>query len=63
MKEFFQVFLNSLWILVFLVLIWVIHILQLTFQIAINFSKKQKSCKKLNRTNSSQFNYKKKKEK
>ena len=33
MKEFFQVFLNSLWILVFLVLIWVIHIFQLTFQI------------------------------
>ena len=33
MKEFFQVFLNSLWIVVFLVLIWVIHILQLTFQI------------------------------
>tara|TARA_B100000609_G_C17173169_1_gene412831 strand:- start:296 stop:958 length:663 start_codon:yes stop_codon:yes gene_type:complete len=33
MKEFFQVFLNSLWIIVFLVLIWLIHILQLTFQI------------------------------
>ena len=33
MREFFQVFLNSLWILFFLAFIWAVHIIQLTFQL------------------------------
>ena len=33
MREFFQVFLNSLWIIFFLAFIWAIHIIQLTFNL------------------------------
>ncbi len=33
MREFFQVFLNSLWIIFFLTFIWVVHIIQLTFHL------------------------------
>ena len=33
MKEFFQVFLNSLWIIFFLAFVWIVHIVQLTFQL------------------------------
>ena len=33
MREFFQVFLNSLWIIFFLIFIWAVHIVQLTFHL------------------------------
>ena len=33
MREFFQVFLNSLWIIFFLAFIWAVHITQLTFHL------------------------------